>query len=218
MIGGDVIREVLKDEQVGSVISIGRSKTGLAHSKLREILHDDVFNLDALSHELQGIDACFGALGANPTTNMAQFERITKLYTLQYARALASASPEATFVLVSGSLSDSKNQLSWALRIKGETENELLSLPLSSYVLRPLVVRSSYGSKSKTTLYRIMQTLGAPILPVLMKILPNQFTTTENLGQVFLELIKHGHSNRILENSDINQLAETIKTATPRKL
>lgn len=213
MIGKDVIQEVVKDPSVAEVLAIGRSKTGLTHPKLREIIHADLLNLDALKSEFKQIDACFGALGANPAANKANFSLVTKDYSLSTARALASANPNATFVLVSGAHSDSKSNMSWALRIKGETEQDLLSLPISSYVLRPSVVRSSHGNKSRTSVYRFMQTISDPFMPTLHKWFPKHFTTTRDIAAVFLHIIKHGHAKRILENTDINSLAEKLKTS-----
>lgn len=216
MIGKGVIKEALADPQIEEVISLGRSPLGLSHKKLREIFHSDFLHLDPLVPELKNVDACFAALGANPAVNKERFEKITKLYSLSTAHCIAAANPQATFVLVSGAHSN-VNSKHWALRIKGETEDAVLALPISSYVLRPEVVRPTHGDKSKTPLYRLAQTMLAPILPILSNMLPSHFTTTENLGLVFLELIKNGHPKRILETADINALATSIKQ-TQKKL
>ena len=44
MIGQGVLRECLLDQRVSAVLVIGRSPSGQAHPKLRELLHADFFD------------------------------------------------------------------------------------------------------------------------------------------------------------------------------
>jgi uncharacterized protein YbjT (DUF2867 family) len=61
MIGQGVLRECLLDPDVRSVVTIGRSKTGQQHEKLREIVQENLFDLSAIEPELSGFDTCFSA-------------------------------------------------------------------------------------------------------------------------------------------------------------
>ncbi|MFD0472662.1 hypothetical protein ACFQ0B_33475 [Nonomuraea thailandensis] len=45
MIGRGVLRECLLDGRVTAVLAVGRAPAGVAHGKLREILHDDLLDL-----------------------------------------------------------------------------------------------------------------------------------------------------------------------------
>jgi uncharacterized protein YbjT (DUF2867 family) len=54
MVGQGVLRECLLDPEVDEVLSIGRSATGRAHPKLREILHPDLLDLSAIEADVSG--------------------------------------------------------------------------------------------------------------------------------------------------------------------
>src|SRR4029077_15362690 len=43
MVGQGVLRECLRDDGVEAVLAIGRSPTGQTHSKLRELIRNDLF-------------------------------------------------------------------------------------------------------------------------------------------------------------------------------
>jgi uncharacterized protein YbjT (DUF2867 family) len=59
MVGQGVLRECLLAPDVRSVVTIGRSKTGQQHAKLREIVHGNLLDFSAIEPELKGFDACF---------------------------------------------------------------------------------------------------------------------------------------------------------------
>ena len=63
MIGQGVLRECLLAPDVEHVLTIGRAATGQQHSKLREILHADLWEYSAIERELTPYDACFFCLG-----------------------------------------------------------------------------------------------------------------------------------------------------------
>lgn len=63
MIGEGVLHECLNHDQIESVLVIGRTKTGYSHSKLKEIIHSDFFDLSAIEHELSVYNACYFCLG-----------------------------------------------------------------------------------------------------------------------------------------------------------
>jgi uncharacterized protein YbjT (DUF2867 family) len=65
MVGQGVLRECLRDAGVERVLSIGRSRTGVADSQLEEIVHDDLWQYGALEPRLGGYDACFFCLGVS---------------------------------------------------------------------------------------------------------------------------------------------------------
>jgi hypothetical protein len=113
-----------------------------------------------------------------------------------------------TFIYVSGTGTDSTEhgRTMWA-RIKGKTENALLRLPFkAAYMFRPGVIQPLHGIKSKTKLYNVFYTLGAPLLPILRKLFPRYITTTEQLARAMLNTAKHGAPKQIIENQDISRL------------
>lgn len=131
MIGQGALREALADDAIGEVLSVGRQPTARSHPKLCELLHRDFEDLSAIEGQLAGYDACLFCLGVSSGGVRAdEYERITYGFTLAVAEALARIAPGMTFVYVSGAGTDAteRGRTRWT-RVKGRTENALLSLP-----------------------------------------------------------------------------------------
>ena len=209
MVGQGVLRECLRDPQVGRVLSVARSAGGALHPKLRELVHADLFDLQPVRAELAGYDACFFCLGVS-SAGMSEdaYWRVTFDLTLAAARTLAYLNPLMSFVYVSGAGTDSteKGHVMWA-RVKGATENALLALPFrAAYMFRPGIIQPLHGVRSKTGSYRVFYTLAAPLLPLARALWPSQVTTTEQVGRAMLKVARDGAPKRILESADINAL------------
>jgi uncharacterized protein YbjT (DUF2867 family) len=209
MVGQGVLRECLLDSGVASVVSIGRSTTGVSHPKLREIVHADLTNYAPIESQLSGFDACFFCLGISSAgMNEEQYSRITYDITLNAAETLARLNPGMTFVYVSGQGTDSTEhaRTMWA-RVKGCTENALLRLPFkAAFMFRPGAIVPRFGARSKTTSYRVLYALTRPLLPLLLRAFPNQVLTTDEIGQAMLLVARRGAPKPILETADIRSL------------
>jgi uncharacterized protein YbjT (DUF2867 family) len=209
MVGQGVMRECLLDGGVARVVTLGRRATGAANSKVRELVHADLFHLAPIERELAGLDACFYCLGATAAgKSEAEYARINHDMTLAVAETLARVDPDMTFIYVSGMGTDSteRGRTMWA-RVKGRTENALLRLPFrAAYMLRPGIILPMHGIKSRTTLYRVFYSLMTPLYPALRALFPRAITTTEQLGQVMLRLARSGYSKPVLESGDIASL------------
>jgi len=95
----------------------------------------------------------------------------------------------------------------WA-RVKGETENALLGLPFNAaYMFRPGAIQPLHGIKSKTRLYRAAYVVMSPMWPVLRTLFPRSVITTEQVGRAMLAVAKRGADKKLIENTDIAQLA-----------
>jgi len=212
MVGQGVMRECLLDGGVARVVTLGRRATGAANSKVRELVHADLFHLAPIEQELAGLDACFYCLGATAAgKSEAEYARINHDMTLAVAETLARVDPDMTFIYVSGMGTDSteRGRTMWA-RVKGRTENALLRLPFrAAYMLRPGIILPMHGIKSRTTLYRVFYSLMTPLYPALRALFPRAITTTEQLGQVMLRLARSGYSKSVLESADIASLCLT---------
>jgi uncharacterized protein YbjT (DUF2867 family) len=209
MVGQGVLRECLLDSDVERVLVVGRGSLGQKDAKLGELVLPDLFALSAAEPELTGWDACFFCLGASSAgMTEAAYRRVTYDLTLSVATTLARLNPAMTFVYVSGTGTDSTEhgRTMWA-RVKGATENALLRLPFkAAYMFRPGVIQPLHGIVSKTSSYRILYTLMAPLLPLLKATLPRYVTTTEQVGRAMLRVARDGAPKRILESVDINAL------------
>jgi len=209
MVGQGVLRECLLDPDVQRVLSIVRSATGREDPKLRELVHKDFFDFSTIENQLSGFDACFFCLGVSSAgMSEEKYRRITYDLTIAAAQTLARLNPSMTFIYVSGAGTDSteRGRSMWA-RVKGQTENALLSMPFrGAYMFRPGVIVPLDGIKSKTRAVQLFYTLSGPVLPWLQKHWPNQITTTEKLGRAMLKAAKQGAPKRVLETSDIAAL------------
>ncbi|MDA0638148.1 epimerase [Nonomuraea sp. MCN248] len=206
MLGQGVLRACLADDRVTAVLAVGRSPTGRTHPKLREIRHADLFDLTPVAGDLAGYDACFFCVGVSSAgMGEREYRRLTYDLTLSVARTLAGLSPGSTFVYVSGIGTDARSRTMWA-RVKGETENALLALPLEVYLFRPGYVQPMYGATSRTRLYRLAYVVAAPFYPVLRRLFPSAVTTTEQIGRAMIAVAERGAPGRVLDAAAVNAL------------
>jgi uncharacterized protein YbjT (DUF2867 family) len=201
-----VLRECLLDHEIRSLLTVGRTATGVASPKLLEIQHADLLDYAPLESWLAGFDACFFCLGISSAgMNEADYERLTYGITLAAAQTLSRLNPEMVFTYVSGAGTDSSEhgRVMWA-RVKGRTENALLKLPFKgAYIFRPGVIRPMHGAASKTRSYRLLYEVMAPALPVLQCAFPASILTTEIVGRAMIRVAKRGSPRKILEAADI---------------
>ena len=209
MVGQGVLRECLLDAEVTQVQTIGRKATGQTHPKLKELVHADLFNYEAIKAELTGFDACFFCLGTPSfRKSEADYRRITHDLTMEAARTLSKLNPRMTFIYVSGDGADSSETgpVMWA-RIRGRTENALQLLNFNSvYIFRPGIIQPLHGIKSKTFLYRVFYSLAKPVLPLLRKKYPNAISTTEQIGRAMLHVAKRGADRPLLKSQDFERV------------
>lgn len=206
MVGQGVVRECLLDPGVSSVVSVGRSPSGVHDPKFHEVITADLLDLSKV--DLSGVDACFFCLGVS-STGMSEpdYRRVTYDITMAAATAVAAANPKATFVYVSGVGADSteRGRTMWA-RVRGATENALLATSLNVYILRPGYIQPRHGATSRTTLYRLAYRFAAVLYPVARALLPKHVSTTEQLGRAMIGLSRHGAAERILYSRDFNRI------------
>jgi nucleoside-diphosphate-sugar epimerase len=204
MVGQGVLRECLLDEGIESVLAIGRSSTGRTDPKLRELILSDLFNFDAAGTDLQGYDACFFCLGVSVAgMNEADYTHLTFDLTLGWAHKLADINPTMTFVYVSGA--GTGGNAMWA-QVKGRTENALLDLFESAYMVRLAALRPMHGEVSKTRWTRIAYAVFRPLLPLFQAISPGTVISTEELGRAMIRVARQGAPKRVLDNRDLRAL------------
>ena len=207
MVGQGVLRECLIDPGVEAVLSVGRSPLGVAHPKLRELLHKDFTDYSAVESQLAGYDACFFCLGVSSIGMDAErYRHLTYDLTMTAARTLARLNPGMVFTYVTGRGTDSTEQgsLMWA-RVKGKTENDLLKLPFkAAYMFRPAGIQPLHGVRSKTGWINAVYAVTAPLLAYMVRATPNHMTTSERLGRAMIKVTRDGYPRPILESADIN--------------
>ena len=210
MVGQGVLLECLRDTGVERVLVIGRSPVEQKHTKLREVLVKDLFDVASYASELSGLDACFFCLGIS-SAGMSEdaYRRLTYDLTVVIAQELVTRNAALCFIFVSGASTDSteRGRTMWA-RVKGSTENALLRMPFrSAFMFRPGVIQPLDGIRSKTRAYRLGYVVMAPVLPLLRRAFPNSVLTTREIGRAMLAVARKGWPRRVLEAKDIHAAA-----------
>lgn len=206
MVGEGVLHTILNDPNISSVLVIGRRPGGTVHEKMRELLHNNFFDLSNIESQLSGYTACYFCLG---TTSLGKSEqeyyKTTYELTLHAAGTLSRLNPDMTFCYVSGEGTDSteKGRTAWA-RVKGKTENDLMKLSFKAvYNFRPGFIRPIKGMKHTLRFAKPLEYL----FPILKTLLPSHGTTMENIGHAMVNVTLNGYPKHILENKDIDLAA-----------
>jgi uncharacterized protein YbjT (DUF2867 family) len=210
MVGQGVLLECVGDGEISEVLLVGRSASGLAGGKVRELVCGDLFDLSGVEGELTGFDACFFCLGVSAGgMSEAEYRRMTYELTTSVARTLVRLNPGMVFEYVSGAGTDSteKGKVMWA-RVKGQTENALLGMGFKgAYMFRPGVIVPMDGIKSKTKTYRFFYAILGPVLPLAKRMFPKSVTSTRELGRAMIKVAKVGWESGVVEAGDIGRIA-----------
>lgn len=208
MVGEGVLHECILHEDVEEILVVGRKPCGKSHHKLKEVIHKDFFDLDAISGKLSGYNCCFFCLGVSSVgMKEAQYTALTHTLTLNFAAAVCKANPESYFCYVSGAGTDSteSGKSMWA-RVKGRTENDLVIMPFKYvYNFRPAVLIPTKGLKNTLAYYKYLGWL----IPPLRWIMPKYFSTLKELGLAMINAVKNGYDKLIIEVEDIKVLARS---------
>lgn len=207
MVGEGVLYECLNHPDVEEVLVINRRPGGYTHSKLKEIIHADFFDITSIKEKLVGYNACYFCLGVS-SVGMKEEEFFRKTYTLtlSFAGILAVQNPEMIFCYVSGAGTDSseKGKTMWA-RVKGKTENDLMKLPFKKvYAFRPAIMRPTKGLKNTLKAYKYLGWL----FPILKVTAPNFVCTLKEVGLAMINVALKSYNKQLIEVKDIKELAK----------
>lgn len=206
MVGEGVLHEALQHQHIDEVLVLGRRSCGVSHPKLKEIIHNDFFDISPLKERLAGYDACFFCLGVSSLgMKEDEYHRLSYTLTLHIAETLLSINPHMTFCYVSGAGTDSseKGRIMWA-RIKGKTENDLMKLSFKNvYNFRPGVLEPTKGLKNTLKSYKYLGWLS----PIIKFVAPKFICSLKELGLAMINAVIRGYKKHVLEVSDIKELA-----------
>lgn len=209
MVGEGVLLECLENELIEKVLVINRSTINRQHPKLAEVLLKDFTQVDSVKEDLKGYDACFFCMGTSALgLSEAEYSKVTYNTVAAFADVLFELNPEMVFNYVSGQGTDSSENGStmWA-RIKGKAENKVLNKGFKdAYAFRPGVIIPEKGVRSRTNWYQFFYTIMQPFYGWLKK--SKNITTTTKLGQAMIKSLINPSANKLLENKDINEMAE----------
>jgi hypothetical protein len=210
MVGKGVLLECLDHPEVEQVLTIGRSPLGMQHSKLRELIHDNFLAYSHVKDQLLGYDACYLCMGVSAGgMNEDKYRKLTYGYALSLAKILLEQNPTMICTYVSGQSTDSteKGRTMWA-RVKGKTENDLLSLGFrQAYMFRPGPIIPLRGIKSKTKSYQFMYNYFTWLIKLIKVISPNAIVNTTQIGLAMINATLKGYDKKIIQPKDILLLA-----------
>ena len=214
MVGEGVLLRTLDHPDVESALVVGRRSCGVRHPKLKEIIHTDFYNYSSIEDRLKGYNACFFCLGVS-SVGMKEndYYRVTYDLTLLAATALSKLNPGMTFCYVSGAGTDSseKGRLMWA-RVKGKTENHLLTLPFkAAYMFRPGFMHTVSGQKNIKSIFKVVDF----VYPLFKKLFPDSGCKLSDVALAMIMCAQNGYSKKILGNKDIDYLAGTSSNYSP---
>lgn len=210
MVGAGALRETLAEPDVEAVLSVVRAPTGVTHPKLRELVMADLFDVKSVEAQLVGYDACIWAIGISSSgLDEKAYARITEELTLTWASTLLRLNPKMSFSYCSAGGAGGPGM--WA-RVRRRVEDALKSMPFSHVgAVRPGFIRPGPGIRSKTRAYQIGVVLMTPLFwftPLLVRVMPFLFTTSEVLGRAMLRIVQGRADTFILESADINRVGK----------
>ena len=207
MVGEGVLHTCLQHPQVESVLVINRRPCSVEHPKLKEIIHADFSNFDAVKAHLGGYNAVYLCMGVSSfRMNEADYSHLTYDLTLALARSLESLNPDMTLCYVSGVGTDSteKGRSMWG-RVKGKTENDLLKLKFrQAFMFRPGFIQPTPGLQHAYNIYKIVN----PLVPLLRFLFPRYISSLQEIGLAMIQASLQGYHQPIIEVKDILALAQ----------
>ena len=202
MVGEGVLHTALNHPSIQEVLIVNRTSLGLQHPKLKEILHQDFFNLEPIASQFKGYDACLFCLGVSSVgMNEEKYFHLTHTLTLHFANTLIKQSPDAVFSYISGVGTDSSEhgRSMWA-RVKGKTENDLMHLAFKAvYCFRPGYLHPIMGMNKTHPYYRYISWM----YPFFKLVLSKYTTTLEELALAMINVSIKGYNKHIIEVNDI---------------
>ncbi|MEP7317271.1 MAG: NAD-dependent epimerase/dehydratase family protein [Panacibacter sp.] len=207
MVGEGVLHECMQHPSVEGILVINRKPCGVVHSKLKEIIHSDFFDISIIENQLTGYDACFFCLGVSSVgMKEPEYYKLTYTLTLHVAETLSRLNTGMTFCYISGASTDSteKGRSMWA-RVKGKTENDLAKLPFKEvYAFRPGYMQPTKGLKNTLSFYKYLSWM----YPFFRAVFPRSVSTLKELGLAMINVVRFGYNKKILEVTDILALAK----------
>jgi uncharacterized protein YbjT (DUF2867 family) len=142
LVGGHLLQRLLADARFKKVHSLGRRKTGAAHSKLEEHVID--FEAPASWGDLVRGDAAFSTLGTTikQAGSQAAQRKVDFDYQLEFAKAAAKNGVKA-YALCSSASANPRSAMFYS-RIKGELDRDVQQLGFERVrIMRPSLLGGS---------------------------------------------------------------------------
>jgi uncharacterized protein YbjT (DUF2867 family) len=179
--GSFLVRQLLADSAIRSVISISRKPLKIAHAKLMEVLISDLAELLSIESTIRG-ELYFCCLGTTIKTagSKENFEKVDHDAVVTFAK-IAKVHDATSFTFVSAMGANASSILFYN-RVKGRTENDVKTFGLRSLIIfRPALL---IGPRQE---FRFGESIAKKTLVPLSRLLPHRMqkgliTGVENLA------------------------------------
>jgi uncharacterized protein YbjT (DUF2867 family) len=204
--GSELVRQALVDPGVERVTVLVRRALELEHPKLLTVIHHDFTDYAGVRSVFAEHDALLWCLGiAQAKVTKEEYERITYDYAVAAATTWAESKPEGVFCFLSGGGADptEKSRLLFA-RVKGKTENRVLSMLTNAFCFRPGYIRPVVPVAGRPLSERFFGALA----PALARVSSGMVIDADVLGRALLEVAERGAPARVLENAAITEIGK----------
>jgi len=209
LVGAEVVRQAILDDQIESVTAIVRKPMSIQHPKVKTILHQDFLDYSNLTEVIKNNDAILWCLGISQSqVSKEQYNVITYDYTIEAAKAVSNVNPAMTFLFLSGMGADSseKSKTIFA-RVKGKAENALLKLPLKNlFIVRPGGIKPINKNPNTALSNKIM----IPFFPIIEFLYPSMVISSVQLAKVMLHIAKNGSEKQLMENTFLKDIEKEL--------
>lgn len=203
MVGSEILSQCFAREEIKSVLTVGRRKTGATNPKLREIEHSDFVDFTSLESELADVDICFYCLGVyQAQVSKAQFWEITVDYLAAVVRAFERANTNVRFCLFSaqGASTGGKSLFRFA-KAKGRAENVVTDSTIAeTYIFRPGYIMPGEASKNAT--------LSAKVFEPVYRLFPVIGIDAPDLARVMIDIGMSRNEKTVFENRDMRSYGQ----------
>ena len=207
MIGGLILEICLEHNSVGQITSLVRSPTEKSHSKLNEVVLEDLSHFEPTAAYLKDQDVAFYCLGVyTGAVPREVFRQITVDYPVNFGRVLHQNNPNLNFCLLSGAGADrsEKSKVMFALD-KGIAENQMAGIGFKEFhAFRPGYIYPVSKRKEPNISYEIMRAL----YPIIRLFGDKMSIKSTELAQSMFHVGMNGCTLQILENDEIIQQLE----------
>jgi uncharacterized protein YbjT (DUF2867 family) len=213
MVGSEVVRQALTDNDITKVIALVRRPLAMQHPKLAVIIHKDFLDYTSVTDVLKEADACIWCLGVSQLqVSKEEYIKITHDYAVEAAKAMIAANPEITFLFVSGDGADNTEQSKTIFaREKGRTENDLKKLGIKNlYIFRPGAIKPVNGYSNVPFTYRIGYAAIKILYPLIKILSPSLIIKSTEIAKAVLYISKKGYEQQLIGNKEMIALSKPI--------
>ncbi len=202
MIGSLILDHCLQSNKITELVDlVRREKDPIEIQKLKRVLIKDFKHYDQRDDLFENIDVAFFCIGVyTGQVSNELFKEITVDYAVNFAKMLATNSPNARLCLLSGAGADrtEKSRTAFA-RYKGMAENQISDLGLQFHTFRPGYIYPVEPRKEPSFMYGLLRTL----YPLIQLFGSNASIKSTELAEAMFQVGLSGAESEVLENKDI---------------